>query len=766
MRIGRRLVLGFGVIATTGVLGGLLIIYMVTTLSDLNERLFRHPLAVSNATRDVRGAILTMRRTMKDTVQARDPEQLEALIATVHGLEARIEGDLNLIAERFLGNQEDLESVREEFRSSGAVRARVFDAMHAGDPDTARRIIKEVGLLRAERLLTELQHLMDFADRKAEEFRVETRETKRRLLGLIGVLALLFTGSGLLVVRHLQSRIMRPLQRLAGTAQTLAGGDYSVRTGYQGDDEIGALGTAFDAMATRIEFAQASLEDRYQKIFETAAFLITSVNAEGIIVDCNARITPVLGYTKDEVTGQSMGTIIHPDDLHTAQDALEEILSTGSSYDKHYRMVTKDGSIRRVVINSSALLGEDGNYELTICIIEDITERVDAEARGDSLEAQLHRARRMEAVGQLAGGVAHDFNNLLTGVNGNVELARQDLHPSDPVQQSLDEITQATGRAADLIRQLLMFSRKQIAAPKVVDLNIRVIELERMLVRIIGEDVHLVSRAAAQPGTVRIDPSQLDQVLINLAVNARDAMPGGGDLVIETQNASLGAEDCQVFTDLSPGEHVQLSVSDTGYGMTAEVCGRIFEPFFTTKPEGKGSGLGLATVFGIVRQNHGDIRVYSEPGQGTTFRIYLPLVHEAATVVPKAPVTGDLPRGTETILAVEDDAAVRKVLERTLARLGYSVLSADCGPAALDLVRRDDPEIDLLVTDVIMPEMDGRELSVRLRETRPELKVLFCSGYTQDIIARRGVLEEGIHFLGKPYTPSTMARKLREILDA
>ena len=765
MRIGRRITLGFGVMVGTGILGGLLVIYLVTTLSDLNERLFRHPLAVSNATRDVRGGILGMRRTMRDIVQNRDPMQLEALVAEVTDLEARVNERLDLIAERFLGDLEDLEAVREEFERTGVIRARVIDAMRAGAPDTAEEILKEIGVPRAEKLLTELQLLMHFADRKAEAFRVEAQETKRRLMVLIGILALLIATCGVLVIRHLQARIVTPLQGLAGTAQTLAEGDYSVRSGDQEDDEIGALGAAFDTMAARVEQTQASLEDRYQKIFETAAFLITSVNSDGIIVDCNTRITPVLGYTKDEIIGQSMGKIIHPEDMHKAEDSLEEILSTGYSYDKHYRMVAADGSLRRVVINSSALRGAGGDNELTICIIEDITDRVEAEARGDSLEAQLHHAQKMEAVGRLAGGVAHDFNNLLTGVNGNVELARLDLHPSDPVHQNLDEITGATDRAADLIRQLLMFSRKQISDPKVVDLNARVADLKRMLVRIIGEDIKLVSRPRAEPCTIRIDPSQLDQIVINLAVNARDAMPGGGDLVIETRVETLDAEACQIFTDLEPGDFVQLSVSDTGHGMTAAIRERIFEPFFTTKPEGKGSGLGLATVFGIVRQNHGDVRVYTEPNEGTTFHVYLPLVRGAVTTIPSAPVTGSLPRGTETILVVEDDAAVRRVLERTLVRLGYTVLSAESGPAALDRVHREGRDFDLVVTDVIMPGMDGRELAERLRGTRPDLKVLFCSGYTQDIIAQRGVLEDGIHFLGKPYTPAAMARKLRDMLD-
>jgi len=748
-----------------GAISVAVIIYLVLALSSLNDRLFKHPLAVSNATRDIRGSIIAMHRSMKDATMSSDDARVEADLAEVQRLEALVLQRFELIDDRFLGDHQDLETALQAFRDWRPIREEVIQLVRAGQRDAAADITRGKGAAHVDLLMDEIQDLMDFANAKAAEFHTEAKKTRTSLVHLIALLSVLVAATVFLVLRDLRTRIVAPLQSLAVTASALAEGDFSVRNGYRRNDEVGELSQTVDTMAERIQKSQAALEDRYLRIFETAAFLITSVDAEGILVDCNQQIEPVLGYTKDEIIGQSMGTIIHPDDMYKAEDSLKEILSTGYSYDKHYRMLRKNGELRQVVINSSGLKGPSGEYEHTICLIEDITDRVEAEARGDSLEAQLLQSQKMEAVGRLAGGIAHDFNNLLTGVNGNVELARMDLHAADPVHQSLGEITLATERAADLIRQLLMFSRKQISDPKVMDVNAMLDTLERMLIRVIGEDISLTTRQNASPATINIDPSQLDQIILNLAVNARDAMPDGGELVIETNLESLDEEACQVFEDLGPGDYLRLSVRDTGHGMTSETRARIFEPFFTTKPEGKGTGLGLATVFGIVRQNRGLIRVSSEFGQGATFHVYLPLVRETPAAIQRAPATGTLQKGSETILAVEDDAAVRRVLERALVRLGYKVLAADCGPAALDLIERDAPPIDLLVTDVVMPEMDGRELADRLQKKIPDLKVLFCSGYTEDIIAAQGVLDSDIHFLGKPYTPSDMAQKLRVILD-
>ncbi len=383
-----------------------------------------------------------------------------------------------------------------------------------------------------------------------------------------------------------------------------------------------------------------------------------------------------------------------------------------------------------------------------------------------SSEAQLRQSQKMEAVGQLAGGVAHDFNNLLTAITGHSELCLLRLESKDPAYHHLEQIKKAGDRAAALTRQLLAFSRKQILQPKIIDLNQVVVDLNKMLQRLIGEDIDLLMGLAADVGMVKADPNQLEQILLNLSINARDAMPRGGRLTIETSNAHLGDEFTRDHVAVRPGQHVMLAVSDNGSGMDAETQAHIFEPFFTTKEVGKGTGLGLATVYGIVRQSGGSIWVYSEVGRGTTFKIYLPLAEgpaEAARVV-----TDNLEsfKGTETVLLVEDEDVVRDMATEILRESGYHVLEAKHGPEALMLARKHPEVIHLMLTDVVMPKMSGRELAEQLTPQRQEMKVLYMSGYTDDAIVHHGVLEEGMAFIGKPFTPSALARKIRELLDA
>jgi signal transduction histidine kinase len=422
---------------------------------------------------------------------------------------------------------------------------------------------------------------------------------------------------------------------------------------------------------------------------------------------------------------------------------------------------TKDGRLFPVEIVANYV--KYGEVERNCAFVRDITERKRAEEVREKLQSQLTQAQKMESVGRLAGGVAHDFNNMLQAILGNAAMALQDLPPDSPLREFLEEIEKSGKRSADLTRQLLAFARKQTIAPKVLDLNDTVAGMLKMLRRLIGEDIELAWIPGPNLWPVKMDPSQLDQVLANLCVNARDAIDGVGTVRIETTNATLDDTYVATHPEAVAGAYVLLAVSDTGKGMDAETRSHLFEPFFTTKELGKGTGLGLATVFGIVKQNLGLISVYSEPGQGTTFKVYLPRAEEQAQTTVTAALKRDL-HGKETVLLVEDEEQVLTLASRILQQQGYTVLAAATPEAALELANREAGQIQLLITDVVMPGMNGRELYERLKEVQPELRCLYMSGYTADVIAHRGVLEGGVHFLQKPFTIEALAGGVREAL--
>jgi signal transduction histidine kinase/ActR/RegA family two-component response regulator len=387
----------------------------------------------------------------------------------------------------------------------------------------------------------------------------------------------------------------------------------------------------------------------------------------------------------------------------------------------------------------------------------------DALQRRIALEEQLRHSQKMEAVGRLAGGIAHDFNNLLTAIIGYTEIVMVSLEPADPRRADAEEIARAAMRAADLTRQMLAFSRKQILQPKVVDLNVTLAKVEPMLRRVLGEDIVMTIAQRATRPQVRVDPGQIEQVIMNLVVNARDAMPRGGRLTVETADPAV--EPGTFPPDAKPGPYVMLAVSDTGVGMSADVRARIFEPYFTTKEVGKGTGLGLSTAYGIVRQSDGHIQVYSEPGQGTTFRIYLPRT-EAESVAVEAVGEDQMPGGSEHILLVEDDPSVRRLSREILMRLGYTVTEAASGRAGLALGSDEAKHFDLALCDVILGDMSGPAVYEALRALRPTVRVLYMSGYADEAIVRTGVLEEGHPFLQKPFTPRDLAAKIREVMDS
>jgi len=475
----------------------------------------------------------------------------------------------------------------------------------------------------------------------------------------------------------------------------------------------------------------------------------------------------IWGVAKDfAITQDNLVSLIHPDDRAANAAMVAEMLESGADVRFEFRIVRADGAPRTLLQIVEVSRDAAGKATHIAGIMQDITERKQAEAEREKLEGQLLQARKMEAVGQLAGGVAHDFNNMLQTVLGTTELLLSATAPDDPRTTDLNEIMNAARHSADLTRQLLAFARKQTIAPKVLDLNDTVGDMLKMLRRLIGEDIELLWKPGAGLDLIKMDPSQLDQILANLAVNARDAIAGVGNLTIETGNAEIHADYSHSPPEVLPGAYVMLAVSDDGCGMTPETQARIFEPFFTTKAFGQGTGLGLATVYGIVKQNNGFITVDSEPGQGTTFKIYLPRHTATAVKTTETAIPAEMPTGRETVLLVEDEVPLLHLACRLLVSLGYTVLSADSPGQALRLAGEYAGDIHLLMTDVVMPGMSGRDLCKQLNATRPGMKCLFMSGYTADVIAHRGVLDEGLQYIQKPFLKKSLAKKLREALAA
>jgi PAS domain S-box-containing protein len=485
----------------------------------------------------------------------------------------------------------------------------------------------------------------------------------------------------------------------------------------------------------------------YDSTGKAVNYVLLSMNpACEAILDLKAA--KVLGH---KVT-QTYGTVEAP-----YLDVYAKVVRTGqpAKFDTYFEPMRK---FFRIIVFSPA-------KDQFATVFEDITARKREEKELEELHAQLAQAQKMESVGRLAGGVAHDFNNMLSVILGHSEMALEQLDADQPITADLQEIQKAAQRSAAITRQLLAFARKQTVTPKVLDLNETVEALLRMLRRLIGEDIDLRWQPARNLGPVKIDPSQIDQILVNLCVNARDAISGTGTLTIETGNAAFDEDDCTHHADSAPGDYVLLSVSDTGCGMDRQILAHLFEPFFTTKDVDKGTGLGLATVYGIVKQNNGFINVDSEPGHGTTFKIYFPMYRTKADAFPERGKDRSAKRGHETILLVEDESAILRMTQMMLEKLGYQVIPAGTPGEAIHLAQEYVGEIHLLITDVIMPEMNGRDLARTILSLYPNLKRLFMSGYTADVIAHQGVLDGSVKFIQKPFTRETLGAKVRESLD-
>jgi two-component system, cell cycle sensor histidine kinase and response regulator CckA len=552
--------------------------------------------------------------------------------------------------------------------------------------------------------------------------------------------------------------------RLIGTTTLLAHAGHPP----VGDEVLTIFSNLVSAALLRrqVERELIASEKRFRAIFDSVneAIILHDVETGGI-VDVNRTTVEMFGFSQGELRDGGVG-IISVGAPYGADEAVAKLRAAAAGepqrFEWHCRR--RDGGLfwGEVDVRRATL----GDVNRLVVLVRDISRRKADEAERERLEQQFRQAQKMESIGRLAGGVAHDFNNLLTAMMGNITLAREDVAPGHPAQERLDEALRAGESAAGLTRQLLAFSRKQMIDPRVVQLNDVVRGVERLLQRLIGEHIELRTVTGAGLWPVRIDPGQFEQVLVNLAVNGRDAMPDGGRLTLATANAALDAEQCASRPWMTPGDFVSLTVTDTGSGMTDEVKTHLFEPFFTTKERGRGTGLGLAMVYGAVKQHGGSIEVESRLGRGTQVRIFLPALPagtESVVVTPseRAGARG----GGETILLVEDEAAVRHLAARVLQRRGYRVLAcADAGEAVAAATERDG-QIDLLLTDVVMPGMNGRVLAERLREVWPGLKVLLTSGYSEEMAERRALPAGDTDFIAKPYSTEALARRVREILD-
>lgn len=499
---------------------------------------------------------------------------------------------------------------------------------------------------------------------------------------------------------------------------------------------------------------------RLQGLMDNVADGVFTIDEQGRIETLNPAAVKIFGYDAEQVIGQSFRGLMAEPFASEYDERLRAYLETGvpTILGRTREIVGRRCDRTHFPVDLAVSETQIGARRVFIATARDLTER-------KRLEDQFRQAQKMEAVGRLAAGVAHDFNNLLTAIIGSADLTLEALPDDSSDRENLQEIKGAAQRAAGLTRQLLTFSRQQVVSPTVLQLNDVLGELEKLLRRLLGEDVLIHSALSPDCGAVLADAGQIEQVVVNLAVNARDAMPEGGSLTIETQNIDLEAEYPTDQANIPPGRYVMLCVSDTGTGMDAQTKARVFEPFFTTKPVGKGTGLGLATVYGVVKQSGGYIWVYSEVGHGTSFKIFLPRVDAASqpVLVASAP---SITNGTGTILVAEDEAGVRQIMRRVLETRGYTVLTARDGGEAMAMAEGHRGPIDLLMSDVVMPDMNGRELARRLTAIRPTLQVLFLSGYTDDAIFQHGVLQPGVFFLQKPFSPGDLARKVQDVLAA
>lgn len=603
-------------------------------------------------------------------------------------------------------------------------------------------------------------------------------------VGIAGILLIFI----FIVVYRLSNGVSRAIVALEQGAHSLSVNELDIAIHIQGDSEFSRLASSFNLMAAEIKYTQDQLrqaisqqkianlalqESRklYHDLIEDTPDLITRVDSDGQILFVNHAATKIYGLTVEASIGRSAFDFVHPDDRALTQKVFARWLEgDNETLSFENRQVSVNGQVYQMIWSIHAEFDEQGQVCGFACSARDITEYKRNEEERAKLESLLVQAQKMEAIGELAGGIAHDFNNMLGVILGHAEMALLKSSPSSSLAPNLHGIVKASNYSADLTKQLLTFARKQTIEPKVLNLNHSVTAMMTMLQRLIGENIQLTFERQENLWPVKLDPSQMDQILANLCVNGRDAIGDAGEIVIKIKNYQVTIDSAEIRSTvegltLCAGDYIKITVSDTGSGMTKDVMEHIFEPFYTTKAIGKGTGLGLATVFGAVKQNNGFIEVFSEPKQGTKFIIYFP--RETKGVAGMAtPAQNPSHSGCETVLVVEDDEMLLEIEIAMLEQQGYNVLSAETAHLAQTLAQQHCGQIDLLLTDVVMPEMNGRELAMTLNDAFPTMKVLYMSGYTADIIATQGIICDNIQFLQKPFSRQQLTNKVREVLDA
>jgi len=609
---------------------------------------------------------------------------------------------------------------------------------------------------------------------------------QRRIGQFVAFLLVLLLGFIIVNSLLIKRSIMPKIEKLEEGARIVGNGNLDFRVGIGSRDELGRLSTAFDQMTENLKKSTTSIiklnqeianhkkteeelkrkEEELRLTMDSSPIMVFYKDIDGRHLIINKALAEALGRPKEEIEGRKTSEIFSKEIAEQMDKNDRDMIRSGKPEINIIEKYETPEGIRWSNVTKVPLYNERGEVIAIVGFAEDITEQKKLEKEKLKLEAQLLQAQKIEAVGRLAGGIAHDFNNMLTVIQGYSDFIVSRLDTSDLLYQPMQQINEAAKRSADLTRQLLAFSRQQIIAPKRLNLNEQLKGMEKLLKRIIEEDIDLVFMLSPDLWDTYLDPSQVDQVIANLAVNARDAMPDGGILTVETINVTFDDSYCKMHAGFIPGDYVMLAISDTGIGMDTETQEHAFEPFFTTKEAGKGSGLGLSTVYGIVKQNRGFINVYSEPGQGTVFKIYFTGYRggqeEAATAIDES---GTGRGGKETILLVEDEDAVRTFAREILKGLGYRVLEASQPQKAISKCAQYARDIHLLLTDVVMPDMNGKELYGRISALKPGVKVLYMSGYMADAVAHRGVLEKKTAFIQKPFTSDSLGRKVRETLD-
>ncbi len=760
LKLATRLGLGFGLLLALLAVVGLFALAEMNQLSDLNRKLYEHPFAVKSAVLAIDGNVIRMHRTMKDVVLASNQTDFQAAVALVGDLEQKVLIEFKTIEQRFLGERSMYLKAERLFKQWRPIRQEVINLVSEGETTQAAAITKGKGNSHVLRIIGALNDLEAFAENMASKFFKNSQGARDRAFILMYAIIAVAILLGIIFTIVITRSISGPASEIALVSEAIAYGDLNRRITYEGRDEIGQMATSLRRMLAGVIGEGQSIKNGLMVPFWTADqdLVITFMN-------------PAATHIAEALTGLSAGEIVGRKKLAEAfadQDGIVARLAQKSLDEggQEEAEVTFQLINRQLILHESTsrLLDLNGDVLGVMGVGVDITERRLAQREKRNLEEQLRQSQKMEALGTLAGGVAHDFNNILSAIIGYSELTRDDLSPDSPLRQNLEQVLISSFRARDLVAQLLAVSRKQVLKLRTFGLNQVVEQEQAMLKRIIGEDIDLEVHLKPDTGLVLADFHQLEQVLLNLVANARDALPQGGKVTIETDNVNLDQQYAASHADAVPGPHVMLAVSDDGPGMDQEVQEHMFDPFFTTKEIGKGTGLGLAMVYGIVKQLGGNIYVYSELGEGTTFKVYLPRSQEEDGAPLGPAEAGVLVRGSETVLVVEDEELVRQFLCQALNRLGYRVLDAEDGEKALELMAGE--QVDLLLTDVIMPKISGKELYSRLSADRPGLKVLYISGYTDNVIAHHGVLEAGVNFLQKPVSVASLAKKVRQVLDS